>query len=131
MDAIRQHVRVTFSFPVCFTTGVFEADNRLLRDLISDTDDPAPADIVVVVDDGVANAHPALLGRIAHYCQAHADAIRLARERAAQQEQVRQDRAFESAVAERHAAESARADEVHRRRLDEMERQQRHARGGE
>ncbi len=48
-------------------------------------------------------------------------------ERAAQQEQVRQDRAFESAVAERHAAESARADEAHRRRLDEMERQQRHA----
>ena len=25
MDAIRQHVRVTFTFPVCFTTGVFEA----------------------------------------------------------------------------------------------------------
>ncbi|MCC7042480.1 MAG: 3-dehydroquinate synthase [Acidobacteria bacterium] len=78
MDAIRQHVRVTFGFPVCFTTGVFEADNRLLRDLISDTDDPAPADIVVVVDDGVANAHPALLGRIALYCQMHADALRLA-----------------------------------------------------
>lgn len=53
--------------------------------------------------------------------------FRAALERAAQQERVRQDRAFESAVAERHAAENARADAAHRRRLDEMERQQRHA----
>jgi 3-dehydroquinate synthase len=78
MDAIRQHVRVTFSFPVCFTTGVFQADNRLLRDLLSGTDDPAPADIVVVLDDGVANAHPTLTTQIEQYCAAHADAIRLA-----------------------------------------------------
>jgi 3-dehydroquinate synthase len=78
MDAIRQHVRVTFSFPVCFTNGVFDADNRLLRDLISGTDDPAPAHIVVVVDDGVAHGHPGLTARIQQYCEIHADAIRLA-----------------------------------------------------
>jgi 3-dehydroquinate synthase len=78
MDAIRQHVHVTFSFPVCFTTGVFEADNRLLRDLIADTDDPAPAAIVVVIDDGVARAHATLTDRIEQYCAAHGDALRLA-----------------------------------------------------
>jgi 3-dehydroquinate synthase len=78
MDAIRQHVRVTFSFPVCFTNGVFGAENRLLRDLISATDDPAPASVVVVVDDGVAHGHPDLTAQIRRYCEAHADAIRLA-----------------------------------------------------
>jgi 3-dehydroquinate synthase len=78
MDAIRQRLSVTFSFPVCFTTGVFEADNRLLRDLISDTDDPTPADLVVVVDDGVVTAHAGLTTQIERYCAVHADALRLA-----------------------------------------------------
>lgn len=78
MDAIRQRLSVTFSFPVCFTTGVFEADNRLLRDLISDTDDPAPADLIVVADDGVVRTHPGLTAQIERYCAAHADALRLA-----------------------------------------------------
>ncbi len=78
MDAIRQYIRVTFSFPVCFTTGVFEADNRLLRDLIAEADDPAPADIVCVVDHGVAATHAGLTGQIEAYCHAHADAVRLA-----------------------------------------------------
>jgi 3-dehydroquinate synthase len=78
MDVIRQHVRLTFSFPICFTTGVFEADNRVLRDVIADTDDPAPAALVVVVDDGVASSHPALLDQVRHYCDVHADALRLA-----------------------------------------------------
>jgi 3-dehydroquinate synthase len=78
MDAIRQHVRVTFSFPICFTAGVFDADNPLLRDVITETDDPAPAAIVVVVDDGVAATHEQLVSQIEAYCRTHADAIRLA-----------------------------------------------------
>jgi 3-dehydroquinate synthase len=78
MDAIRQRLSVTFSFPVCFTTGVFEADNRLLRDLISDTDDPTPADLVVVADDGVVTSHAGLTTQIERYCAVHADALRLA-----------------------------------------------------
>jgi 3-dehydroquinate synthase len=78
MDALHQHVRVTFSFPVCFTTGVFDASNRLLRDVVAAADDPAPADLVVVVDAGVAAAHPSLANRIEGYCAHHSDAIRLA-----------------------------------------------------
>ena len=78
MDTIQQHIRVTFGFPVCFTTGVFDSANPLLRDLIAGTDDPAPADIVVVVDDGVAAAHPGLLTRIEEYATVHAGQMRLA-----------------------------------------------------
>ena len=33
MDVIRQEIQVAFSYPVHFTTGVFAASNRLLRDL--------------------------------------------------------------------------------------------------
>ena len=78
MDAIRQHVRLTFSFPVCFTNGVFEASNRLLRDLIAGTDDPKPASLVVVVDEGVVAADEDLVGRIDAYAAAHHDTLRLA-----------------------------------------------------
>ncbi|ODS52138.1 MAG: 3-dehydroquinate synthase [Acidobacteria bacterium SCN 69-37] len=78
MDAIRQHVRVTFSFPVCFTTGVFDPGNRLLRDLIADTDDPKPASLVCVIDAGVAAAHPSLVAQVDAYCAAHADVLHLA-----------------------------------------------------
>lgn len=78
MDVLQQHVHVTFGFPVCFTTGVFDSDNRLLRDVVSTPDDPPPADMVVVVDDGVAEAHRSLVSQIERYCERHADAIRLA-----------------------------------------------------
>lgn len=78
MDALHQHVRVTFSFPVCFTTGIFDSQNPLLRDVLSNADDPAPADVVVVVDDGVAAAHPTIEEQIGAYCARHGDAIRLA-----------------------------------------------------
>lgn len=78
MDLIRQHVRVTFTFPICFTRGVFEPANRLLRDVIAETADPPPARLVVVLDDGVARAHPGLTGQIEAYCRAHADTLDLA-----------------------------------------------------
>lgn len=78
MDTIQQHIRVTFGFPVCFTTGVFDVSNPLLRDLVASADDPAPADMVVVVDEGVAAAHPGLPERIEQYAAAHASHLRLA-----------------------------------------------------
>lgn len=78
MDAYQQHVRVTFSFPICFTTGLFDAGNPLLREVIAAAADPAPADAVVVVDAGVVAGHPALLDRIDAYCRAHAGTVRLA-----------------------------------------------------
>lgn len=78
MDAIRQRVRVTFEFPVCFTTGIFDPSNRTLRDLVGAEPDPKPADAVVVIDDGVVRAHPSLVDRVARYFEAHADTLLLA-----------------------------------------------------
>jgi 3-dehydroquinate synthase len=77
MDVIDQSVRVTFRFPVYFTTGLFDPANPILRNLVSVAGDPAPADAVVVVDDGVVRTRAALLQQIDRYIDAHRDALRL------------------------------------------------------
>jgi 3-dehydroquinate synthase len=78
MDAIDQSVRVTFRFPVLFTTGVFDTGNPILRRVVSVPGDPAPADAVAIVDEGVVRAHPTLLERLLAYTAAHSDVLRLA-----------------------------------------------------
>src|SRR6187402_1895571 len=78
MDVVPQHLRLTFQFPVHFTTGVFDSANVSLRTVVSSTDDPAPADIVVVVDSGVAEAHPLVIENIERYAAHHRDVMRLA-----------------------------------------------------
>jgi 3-dehydroquinate synthase len=77
MDEIRQRVHVTFEFPVVFTTGVFEVSNSVLRDLVAAQPDPAPADAVIVVDDGVLRAHAGLAEQISRYFEHHADVLML------------------------------------------------------
>jgi 3-dehydroquinate synthase len=78
MDRLQQHLRVTFHFPVHFTTGVFAVGNPVLRSIVTRTDDPSPADVLAVVDAGVAGAHPALVGDIARYAARHGEVMRLA-----------------------------------------------------
>jgi len=77
MSVIHQHVRVTFQFPVHFTAGLFDPANPVLRGVVSGTDDPMPADAIVVIDDGVGLAHPGLPDQIARYAAAHADVLRI------------------------------------------------------
>ena len=88
MDVIEQEFLLPVRYPVHFTTGVFAASNPLLRDLVAigpartnattgDTEDDAPAKLVVVVDRGVERAHPALIDAIGAYCATHKNAIAL------------------------------------------------------
>jgi 3-dehydroquinate synthase len=77
MDVIDQSVRVTFRYPVYFTTGLFDPANPILRNVVSVAGDPSPADAVVVIDDGVVRAHPTLASRIDRYAAVHRDALRL------------------------------------------------------
>ena len=89
MDVIEQEFLVPVRYPVHFTTGVFATSNPLLRDLVAsghaartnattgDSEDDAPAKLVVVVDRGVERAHPALIEAIGAYCTAHTNAIAL------------------------------------------------------
>jgi 3-dehydroquinate synthase len=77
MDSIRQHLRVSFSYPICFTRGVFEPSNALLRDIIAESADQKPARFVVVVDEGVARTHPTLADAVGTYARTYADTLEL------------------------------------------------------
>ena len=78
MDVIRQKVRVDFEYPVYFTSGVLTPSNLLLRDVVARSADQTPSDLVVVVDQGVVDHHPALLQNIAEYGQRHRTVLRIA-----------------------------------------------------
>jgi 3-dehydroquinate synthase len=78
MDLIRQEFQVSFSYPVHFTRDLFVRANPLLRSILTPTAPGKPSRVLVVVDDGVARAHPRITTDIAEYCDAHADAIELA-----------------------------------------------------
>jgi 3-dehydroquinate synthase len=86
VDVIQQEFLVPVRYPVYFTTGVFAAANRLLRDVVvggrhagaaATEEDDLPAKMVVVLDRGVDRAHPVLRDGIAAYCDEHRDALTL------------------------------------------------------
>jgi 3-dehydroquinate synthase len=74
LAGIDQEVVVTFRYPVRFTRGLFHPANPTLRDVVQAD---GRARLLVVVDEGVAVAHPELVGAVERYCAAHADALHL------------------------------------------------------
>ena len=77
MDVIHQDFRVRFHYPVHFTRGLFSDGNRVLRDLVAPANGTA-AEVIVVIDDGVARAHARMAGDAEAYARRHGDAMRLA-----------------------------------------------------
>ncbi len=75
MDAIQQEIQVSFRYPVHFTTGIFSAANTLLRDIVTRTDAEGRSRMLVVLDSGVARAHPDLVDAIGGYFSAHQAAL--------------------------------------------------------
>lgn len=67
MKTIQQQFSVPFSYPVHFTHGAFDCANAVLASTLAPLVDDAPARIMVVVDQGVAIAHPQLLAQIEAY----------------------------------------------------------------
>src|SRR5690348_2134020 len=78
MDSIDQHFRVDFRYPVHFTRGAFRPDNSLLAELIGSAREDRAADLVVVLDDGVAEASRDVHARIEAYIRSRPDVMRLA-----------------------------------------------------
>jgi 3-dehydroquinate synthase len=74
LAGIDQEVVVTFRYPVRFTRGLFHPANATLRDVVQAD---GRARLLVVVDEGVAEAHPRLVRDVERYCAAHADALHL------------------------------------------------------
>jgi 3-dehydroquinate synthase len=74
LAGIDQEVRVTFRYPVRFTHGLLRPDNTILRDVV---EADGRARLLVVIDEGVADAHPTMIADVQAYCAAHADALEL------------------------------------------------------
>jgi 3-dehydroquinate synthase len=71
---INQEVVVTFRYPVRFTHDLLNPRNATLREVV-EADDRAR--LLVVIDDGVADAHPTMTDDVVVYCAAHSDALEL------------------------------------------------------
>ena len=78
MDLLEHEIRVSFRFPVYFSRDVFASSNPLLLKAAPSAVAPKPARVLFVVDSGVADAHPELVGSIERYCRDHHGALELA-----------------------------------------------------
>ncbi len=78
MKTILQKFSVPFRYPVCFTHHVFAPTNAALASVLRP---PAsgPARVLVVVDEGLAEATPGLVRKIERYAHAHSDTFSLVR----------------------------------------------------
>lgn len=73
-----QRIAVPFDYPVYFTRDAFAPGNRDLVEAITRKEPRRRHRLLIVVDDGVAAAMPALFARVAAYVDAHAERLALA-----------------------------------------------------
>jgi len=78
-ETYEQHIQVSYSYPVTFTRGVFEASSTLFADTLRRCGEPGPHRVLVYVDDGVAAAHPQLIQRICNCAAKHTELFQLVR----------------------------------------------------
>lgn len=78
MKTIHQSFSVPFRYPVHFTRDVFAPENRTLAATLKPSAN-GPARVLLVVDEGVADATPGLLRKIERYFRAHAPRAALVR----------------------------------------------------
>ncbi|MBE9179970.1 3-dehydroquinate synthase [Oculatella sp. LEGE 06141] len=72
LPPIQQTIRLTFNYPVHFTTGLFNPDNPLLAQILTSHTDLHPKRAIAIIDDGVSTHHPHLLSQLTHYAHHHA-----------------------------------------------------------
>lgn len=77
MLLLQREITVSFSYPVHFTEGLFDAGNSLLTELVRSSSSTGPKKMLVVLDQGVLDQHPGLLEEINAYATAYQDAISL------------------------------------------------------
>ncbi len=76
MSVIQRQIQVGWQLRVFFTEDVFAPDNSTLRDALADTD---PRKVLVVIEDSLGQARPALEKEIEHYFSKHAKELQLVR----------------------------------------------------
>ena len=70
-ERYEQRFSVPFDYPVYFTREVFQPDNDLLAGVLDRLGEGRRHRAAVLIDSGVADAHPGIVGRIKEYFHAH------------------------------------------------------------
>lgn len=76
-SVIQQRFSVSYAYPVHFTRRVFSPRNPLLVKTLSPRKEKMPTRLLLVVDDGVVNANPALMPQIERYFSLHKERLSL------------------------------------------------------
>lgn len=77
IKTITQEFNIAYQYQIYFTESLFKNVNQVLVDIISQSNNRLPAKLGVVIDSGVTQHHPQLVGEILDYCAHHADKISL------------------------------------------------------
>ena len=78
LHQVRQEISVPLQYPVCFTRNTFSPANNTLYDVLAPEPD-RPRRVMVLIDDGVHRAFPALTGQISDWFAERADTLELVR----------------------------------------------------
>lgn len=78
MSEILQKITVNFDYPVCFTRNLFDPSNRIFVDALTRLEPEKVHQVLFVIDDNVAAAHPALISAIRRYFAVFSDSLKLA-----------------------------------------------------
>ena len=76
--AHEQRLAVPFDYPVHFTRRLFHLDNPLFARVLDRRGEGRRHRAIVLIDSGVAGAHPALVGRLKEYFHSRPDELELA-----------------------------------------------------
>lgn len=74
---IERSLSVPWRHQVWFTERVFEASNRVLREVLTDRRGPGRARALAVIDNGLVEAQPELAGELETWFASHTDVIEL------------------------------------------------------
>ena len=77
MSRLDPKFSVPYSFPVYFTRDIWRGEPSLLTEVVRRLEPARHHRVLVVVDGGLAEARPALIGEIEAHAAAHADAFTL------------------------------------------------------
>jgi len=77
MPSIERNLTVNWRHQVHFTHGVFDPANRVLREVLDVDGTREQHKVLVVLDESLAQAQPALAGQIEAYFAAHSDCLEL------------------------------------------------------
>ena len=73
LKPIKQSFQVQYDYQLYFTSGLFQLENRLFVDLISDYKPNEAVKLLFVLDEGVERHHPELKQQISAYCKINSD----------------------------------------------------------